>query len=137
MLWVLLALFAAAQAYVRLSPLDPERWHVDPFAAPDPDRKGDLRRLEVPYPPVEAFERLANEAQTTPRTRVLAGSAGEQRMTFVTRSAFWGFPDLTTIGVRSSDAGAEIAILARLRFGAADLGVNGKRVSAWIEGAGL
>ncbi len=59
-----------------------------------------------------------------PRTQVLAGSVSDGHVTYVTRSAFWGFPDYTTMQL----VDGQIRMFARLRFGASDLGVNGKRL---------
>lgn len=135
--WGLLTLFVAMQAYIRLAPTDPGRWHVDPFAAADPAPGGTKLVLPVPLQPEEALTRLAAVAETEPRTRHVAGSIEEGRLTYRTRSAFWGFPDFTTVSARKTESGAEVVFFARARFGKSDLGVNGKRVAAWREAAGL
>jgi uncharacterized protein (DUF1499 family) len=68
-------------------------------------------------------------ALATPRTTRLAGSPAESRITWVTRSALWGFPDYTT-----AEAGLEgVAIRARLRFGQGDMGVNAARLRDWFS----
>ncbi len=136
-IWILVGAFVAGQAIVRLAPTDPARWHVDPFAAADPAPGGVKRVFIVPLDPQEALARLAAVAQTEPRTRHVAGSLAAHRITYRSRSLIWGFPDFTTIAVRDHAAGAEIAILARLRFGKSDLGVNGRRVAAWVAAAGF
>jgi hypothetical protein len=43
-----------------------------------------------------ALARLDEIALATPRTTRLAGSPDEGRITWITRSALWGFPDYTT-----------------------------------------
>ena len=53
--------------------------------------------------------------------------------TYVQRSAWMRFPDY--ISVRALPAGdkrATLAVFSRSRYGASDLGVNAKRVSAWL-----
>ena len=136
---ILLALAAAGFAlYVRISPSDPARWHVDPVAAPDPGAGG--IRLVPPDAPVfaaspqqvmEAFDAVA---MATPRVTRLQGSVAEGQVTYVARSRLWGFPDYVTIRVlpEPGTGGTTVAILSRLRFGHGDMGVNRARVEAWI-----
>lgn len=125
-MWVLLATLAIGAAYVRLAPSDPARWHVAREILADRDLAGGvLRRVEAG---ADGLERLDAVARGWPRTRVLAGSVAEGMITYVTRSAVWGFPDYTT--VRQADGALEIN--ARLRFGRSDFGVNRKRVEAWL-----
>jgi hypothetical protein len=123
---VLLVLVAGFAAFVRLAPSDPERWHVVPDVRGDETGAGEAKRL-VPGGQ-DAFEALHEVIVQTPRTRVLAGDVASGHVTYVTRSALWGFPDYTT--VRLGDAG--IAIWGRLRFGGSDLGVNAARIDGWL-----
>lgn len=132
-LWIVLAAFVLLQAVIRLAPTDSVNWHVDPFTAANPAPGGTRERLAVPLPPKDALMRLDAVASTWPRTRRLKGTVEEGRITYVTRSVFWGFPDYTTISTRPHEAGAEIALLARLRFGRHDFGVNHDRVRDWIK----
>ncbi len=136
---VVLAVVVAA-AYVRLAPSDPARWHVDPAAAePGPGRfvvkpdGGDIAGPLLDMPPREALAAFDAVARATPRTRILAGSVGEGRITYVTRSALWGFPDYTTVEAVQAEGGSRLAIFARLRFGESDLGVNEARVRGWLD----
>lgn len=117
--------------------MDPTRWHVDPFSGADPGLGGVLRMIETPLSPEAALTALDGIAQTEIRTKFLAGTVAQNRLSYVTRSSFWGFPDVTTFAVRPHPNGAEIAILARLRFGKKDFDVNAKRVDAWIKAAGF
>ena len=66
------------------------------------------------------------------RTEVLAGSPSEGRVTYITRSMWFGFPDYTT--VQLEDDGLEI--YGRLRFGQSDQGVNRARVEGWLDRIG-
>jgi uncharacterized protein (DUF1499 family) len=126
-----LIVFVAAFAYVRLSPMGVDRWHVDPFEVDPPQKGGALVRFSSSLGLAATLEAYTAVALTTPRTILLAGSPSKARMSFVTRTALWGFPDVTTIGVRETSEGTEVAIFARLRFGESDMGVNEKRVTAW------
>lgn len=132
-----LVLFAVAcfAAYVRLAPSDPARWHVDPSNAyiwddgggwneVVPQTGGALLRL----PAADGLlARLDAIAMATPHTTRLAGSTADGRITWITRSALWGFPDYTTAQIMPDG----VYIHARLRFGQSDLGVNAARLTDW------
>ena len=125
---------------VRLAPTDPADWHVDPLSAPRPDGNGWLVRPEggnaaaepVDLTPEALLARLDAIAMDWPRTERLAGSVAEGRITYVTRSRLWGFPDYTTVTALPSGAGAVPVLFARQRFGRGDWGVNRARVEAWL-----
>ncbi len=134
MAWWLLAaivlVFVAAQAWVRLAPSDPARWHVDPEVTHDADLRNGVRRI-VPAGD-DTLARLDGIVMDTPRTTRLAGSVASGRITYVTRSRFWGFPDYTTVA-RDGD---RLEIFARARFGRSDMGVNRARVERWLARLG-
>lgn len=131
---VVLAVLAACAAYVRLAPSDPERWHVLPQPKPAGDYPGEGRFMAVrDAVPADTLARLDAIAMATPRTARLAGSVGEGRVTYVTRSRFWGFPDYTSFSLE----GGTLRIFARLRFGQGDHGVNEARVRGWLGELGL
>ena len=136
---ILLAGIVVFAAFVRLAPSDPADWHVDPFAARAPGAggwllgpEGDAPALHVDAAPARALSVLAEIAAETPRVTVLAGSAESGCITWVARSALWGFPDYVTAGARPAPGGgSDVAILSRLRFGKGDMGVNRRRVADW------
>ena len=116
--WLILIIVVGLAAYVRLAPSDPARWHTEVT---------ETANTTMPYGAVRVvpagdgtFERLDVLMQDLPRTRVLAGSVAEGRVTYVTRSKWMGFPDYTTI----ERAGDELRLFARSRFGKSDMGVN-------------
>lgn len=132
-----LALVVLAMAYVRLAPVEPARWHTDPSADVQAGRAGHYHVCTGGDRPALAggadrLERLAEIAEATSRTRRIAGSVAEGRITWITRSAIWGFPDFTTAGIVETPEGLGICIHARLRFGRDDLGVNRARVEGWL-----
>ncbi|MFN4153247.1 MAG: DUF1499 domain-containing protein [Paracoccaceae bacterium] len=137
--FVIIALLGA-MAFVRLAPVDVARWHVAQTdsgwakAAWDsvlPETGGARLRLSAQKgAPADLLARLDMVAMATPRTVRLAGSVGEGRITWETRSALWGFPDYTTAEVREDG----LYIHARLRFGREDMGVNAKRLKVWLAG---
>jgi hypothetical protein len=79
---------------------------------------------------VAAFDRVA---MAEPRTSRLAGSPEEGRITYVSRSRVWGFPDYTTVGTVPDGEGVWLVIYARARFGREDFGVNADRVGRWLS----
>ncbi|SFR10710.1 DUF1499 domain-containing protein [Poseidonocella sedimentorum] len=127
MIIALIAVIGVVAALVRLSPSEPARWHAGAEFGPDADMAGGVTRNIAGGE--ETFARLIAIIEATPRTERLAGSAEGARVTFLTRSRLWGFPDYTTIARVAPD---RIAILARLRFGSSDMGVNRKRVEGWL-----
>ena len=122
-------------ALVRLAPVDPAVWNVAPPAATNPAQGVQPftggARADLTLPPDQARATLAaldRIATQTPRTRRLAGSVDEGRITWETRSALWGFPDYTTAQITPMG----LTLYARLRFGREDMGVNAARLRAWL-----
>jgi uncharacterized protein (DUF1499 family) len=147
--YALIGLVLALVAYVRLAPSDPAVWHVDPSAGraeagvavsrlgEEPQIATALNSARVVVELLGqdriALARLDEVALATPRTTRLAGSPEEGRITWVTRSALWGFPDYTTAQAITTDvATSEVTILARSRFGQSDMGVNAARLRDWL-----
>jgi uncharacterized protein (DUF1499 family) len=137
--YLALGLFAALVAlalYVRLAPSDPVRWHVAPVADGAPGavvvaglNRATLRLGPEAGAPADLLARLDAVALATPRTIRLAGTVAEGRITWVTRSALWGFPDYTTAEAQPDG----LAIEARSRFGKGDMGVNAARLRDWLS----
>lgn len=120
---------------MRLAPSRQSTWHVLP-ASTGPNDYADAASFraerKITAPAQEVLAAVSQIAMSTPRTSVLAGSAQEGLITFVTRSRVFGFPDYTTVSVQDDT----LVIYARLRFGKADLGVNAARVRQWLKGLG-
>lgn len=138
-IYLALAALAAAAIWIRLAPSDPARWHVDPgtIAVPDCAQLATTRtsaRVSCLHKadPVALLAALDQIAIDSPRTVRLAGSAETGRITWVTRSVIWGFPDYTTAQATVTPQGTRLDILARLRFGGFDQGVNAARLRAWL-----
>ena len=72
-----------------------------------------------------------------PRTQRIDSTAG--KALYVTRSGFWGFPDYTSVAVTPVDGAdqSRAVVYGRLRFGRADMGVNGKRLKQVLAQAGV
>lgn len=130
-------------AYVRLAPSDRAVWHVSPVTGAPADcvvqAAEDSARLAcvLAAPPAEVLARLYAVAMATPRTQRLAGSVDEGRITWITRTRLWGFPDYTTAEARPDGMGTRLDLYARQRIGSNDWGVNATRLGAWKAALGL
>ncbi|MEY4873264.1 MAG: hypothetical protein RLZZ563_2594 [Pseudomonadota bacterium] len=145
-MWTIPALLALLilgfAAYVRLAPSDPDLWHVflpttataseDCAAGVVPGRGSATAACLVTLTKEEALQKLDSIAMSTPRTTRLAGSWQQGRITWITRSKLWGFPDYTTAQVQDVDGKTRIDLYGRLRFGSEDMGVNSARLTAWM-----
>jgi uncharacterized protein (DUF1499 family) len=119
---VLLILTLCGLAYIRLAPSDVRQWHTEIEGTEDADFAGGA--LRVAEMEAEALARADAYMQSLPRTRVLTGSVESGRVTYVTRSKVFGFPDYTTVEYTDG----LLKAYARLRFGQSDLGVNRERL---------
>ncbi|MFC6584032.1 DUF1499 domain-containing protein [Sulfitobacter aestuariivivens] len=121
-LWILLIVVVALAAYVRLEPVDADAQHQPVTATEDKTRDGRAIRI---IPASEGLlEKLDGLMMADAGTKRLAGSVEEGRITYITRTKWWGFPDFTTI----EQDGDLIKMHARLRFGRRDFGVNAARL---------
>lgn len=130
-------------AYVRLAPVDPARWHVD-IAAPGftpPDGwtvfcpASGSRNDIVSQDRESALVALDAVALSSPRSRRIAGSPAEGRITWESRSALMAYPDYTTAAIIPASDGYHLCAVARQRFGSNDFGVNAARLGSWLQTA--
>lgn len=140
-LWMVGLIIVGSLVAVRVAPTDPEVWHVDPLTAASPAPGGVVARpedgdLSVPTltaPSGEVLRRLDAIITATPRTKRIAGDVASGRITYMTRSLIFGFPDFATVTVVPVEGGSAPVILSRLRFGVSDTGVNARRVQGWLD----
>ena len=140
-LWMVGLIVVGTVLTVRIAPTDPAAWHVDPLSAQSPGPAGVLARPEggdLPVPvlnatPSEVLTRLDAIIVGTPRTKRIAGDVASGRITYVTRSLIFGFPDYATVTAVPVEGGSAPVVLSRLRFGVSDTGVNGRRVQGWLD----
>ncbi len=86
-----------------------------------------------PQPAAGLFAAICDVAARQPRTFKQVAYADRLQAHFVARSALLGFPDLVTIAAAPHGAGsATLVIWSRSVYGRSDLGVNRKRVDAWL-----
>ncbi len=129
MFWIGITAFLGLSvlAYVRLAPSSVARWHVQPDVQEDKElANGVYRRVAIGAGGLRRLDRIV---ESHPRTRRLAGSVEQGMITYVSRTRMIGFPDYTTV----MQAGEELLIHARSRFGRRDFGTNAVRIDRWID----
>ena len=125
----LVAVVIVIAAFIRFAPTDPAVWNAPITVSEDVDFEGGT--IRVLAADEEMFARVDSAMRELARTRVMTGSLQEQRITYVTRSALWGFPDYTTVQFNDG----VLKLYGRLRFGRSDLGVNGERLQRVLRRA--
>jgi len=138
--WIALAIFVALQAYIRLAPAPAARWElgaVDKAPGDYPSEGGFMAVREVEGDGAAFLNRFDEAMLSLPRTRRIDSTAGQAL--YVTRSAFWGFPDYTSVAVTPVDGKdqSRAVVYGRLRFGRSDMGVNAKRLKRVLAQAGV
>ena len=131
--------------YVRLAPVRPGALARRPVGRPRTRQARALaardrtatapRPAPVPGAPAEAAGPAGRDRAGHAAHRRGWRAADEGRITWVTRSALWGFPDYTTAEVTPTDGGRSSTIFARPRFGSSDMGVNAARLEDWLATA--
>ena len=121
---VILIAFGALQLVIRLAPSQPENWVITETGQAPGDYPSDggfriVRNVDDAGAFAQAFERAI---LSEPRTQKLGQVQGQD--IYISRTAFWGFPDYTTLATEEGRA----EIYARLRFGKSDMGVNRARL---------
>lgn len=127
---------AGLNTYVRLAAIDVAAWDVALNPRPKVLGVASAEVVVLPnaaYVDVSGLDLAALDAvaMAWPRTQRLVATEG--RITWVTRTAFWGFPDFTTAQVGPDG----LTIYARSRYGSQDFGVNAARLRAWLGSLGL
>lgn len=125
---VVLALIAP-----RMMPDDPARWHVDPRTATLSEKPNNHRvAIDLPLSPTEALAAFDALAMAAPRVSRLVQDEAAGRVTYVQRSAVFGFPDYISVSVEGNGTGSTLTVYSRSRFGYSDLGVNKARIERWL-----
>jgi uncharacterized protein (DUF1499 family) len=78
-----------------------------------------------------AFDRVAREGG---RVDVVSGSPEDGLVTYVQSSALFAFPDYISVKfIEINSDTSTLAVFSRSRLGKNDLGVNKKRITAWLK----
>lgn len=96
--------------------------------------KPDVETPLYPVPPAALFADLEKLAAHEPRTFLQARYGERLQAQYVVRSAVFNFPDLVMVQVLPGpDAhSARLVLWSRSVYGRSDLGVNAKRLRAWL-----
>lgn len=141
---LLITALAVAAIMIRRLDHDAAIWHVDPLVAAKPSTPNSYRvgpdgtteaDAAAPTFALSAadlavkFDAIARGAGS----EVVGGSAAEDHVTYVQTSRLFGFPDYVSVKFIEIDAvNSTLAVFSRSRLGKSDLGVNKKRVEAWL-----
>lgn len=135
-IYVIAFVLIAGFLWLRFSPNDADRWHVDPGDADEAQRaQVRLIGLDAPRIPGDAdivLETLVEIALAEPRVRILEGDIDEGMITFVATSRI-GFRDYITVKAVGEGAKTKLAIAARSRINGYDWGTNAARIDRWIQ----
>ena len=93
----------------------------------------DVVTAPYPVPPARLYAAIRAVALAQPLTYPAANYDDQRQAHFVVRSAWLNFPDLITVTVGGPDSGPSTLVLySRSVYGHSDLGVNRKRIEAWL-----
>ncbi|MFK7916591.1 MAG: DUF1499 domain-containing protein [Ilumatobacter sp.] len=147
---VIAVLVAGLSVMTRRAEVKPSEWHIDPTTAPptgnpnwyrvtpdsapadrDAERDGSAPIFTADVAALAAaFDAVA---LADARVEVIAGSAADGFVTYMQRSALFGFPDFISVKFVEVSNGSSLAIFSRARDGKSDLDVNNKRVTRWLD----
>ncbi|OYQ27114.1 hypothetical protein CHU93_11440 [Sandarakinorhabdus cyanobacteriorum] len=121
--------FVALTADRRGADANPPEYN--PAFAPEQSRAyPQIRPLDLPLPRDKAF-RLALAA--CKGWEIIASDADAGRIEAVARVPWWGFRDDIVIRLTEVPGGTRVDIRSKSRVGTSDLGVNARRISAWLD----
>ncbi|MBU6165236.1 MAG: DUF1499 domain-containing protein [Alphaproteobacteria bacterium] len=121
--------FVALTPEVRGADANPPAYN--PAFAPEQSRAyPQIRPLDLPLPRDRAF-RLALAACAG--WEIVAKDAEQGRIEAVARVPWWGFRDDVVIRLTAIPGGTRVDIRSKSRVGTSDLGVNARRISAWLD----
>ena len=135
----LAVLLVISALWIRFSPIDRDRWHVDPADTDNPGKAGlRLIGLEAPRFPADpdtVLTAIQEVARSEPGTRLIEGDADEGMLTFVARSKVIGLADLITVKAVSEGAATKLSVVSRARLGSIghDWGTNSERLDRWLQ----
>ncbi|QBX99971.1 DUF1499 domain-containing protein [Rhodophyticola sp. CCM32] len=134
---ILVTLAVVTTVFMRLAPMPPEIWHLDPAEVTSPETPNFvlMRGDEAPIfdGTVDGLAAMLDVIARGDGARLIAGSVAEGHMTYVQRTRLMGYPDAISIRVRDMGGGrVAVDIFCRSRFGYSDMGVNERRVNRWL-----
>lgn len=95
----------------------------------------DIAPLVLPVPPAAAFERCLAAARAL-GWDIVAAAPGDLRIEATDTTPFFGFKDDIVLRITPSGAGSRVDVRSVSRVGRSDLGVNARRVRAFLAQLG-
>ena len=92
----------------------------------------DLKPLELPLPPAEAFARALAAAKGM-GWEIAAADAAAGRVEATATTPWFGFRDDVVIRVTPAPAGSRVDVRSVSRVGTSDLGTNAKRIRTFLD----
>ena len=123
--------------WIRFSPSDKDRWHVDPAEA-DYSQETGFRLIgpEAPRFPSSAtniLEEFSDIATSEVRVKRLDGDISEGMITFMAWSKYVGFRDYITVKAVAEGTETKLAVISRAHFSVgSDWGLNRERLNRWL-----
>jgi uncharacterized protein (DUF1499 family) len=106
-------------------------------ATADQQKRGypDIKPLELPLPPADAFARALDAAKGM-GWEIAAADAAAGRIEATATTPWFGFHDDVVIRVVPAPKGSRIDVRSVSRVGRGDFGTNSKRIRAYLEKLG-
>ncbi|MFB0994391.1 MAG: DUF1499 domain-containing protein [Paracoccaceae bacterium] len=123
----------------RILPIDLARAQVNPAQVAAPavpnyylmSNQGQAPALVLDLDHATVKANLDAIALATPRTKILVKN--DELTTYLTRSAIFGFADLTSVYIEPLGQRVRIFVFARSAVGGYDFSVNKRRIQGWIN----
>jgi uncharacterized protein (DUF1499 family) len=103
------------------------------FAAIQQACCADLHPATLAVPPADAYERALRTARAMPTWTVTRADPAAAAIEAVDTSRLFHFQDDVVIRVRPDGAGSRVDVRSKSRDGQGDLGVNAKRIRAYVD----
>ena len=92
----------------------------------------DIVPVVLPVPPAEAFKRVDRAAMAMDWD-IVARAPADGRLEAIDTSRWFGLRDDIVVRIRAEGAGSRVDIRSKSRVGESDLGVNARRIRAFVE----
>jgi uncharacterized protein (DUF1499 family) len=89
-----------------------------------------VRPLDLPVPPGQAFDLALKAADGW---QIILADRNAGRIEAVARVPWWGFRDDIVIRLTPTPAGTRVDVRSKSRVGNGDLGVNARRIAAYLD----
>jgi uncharacterized protein (DUF1499 family) len=93
----------------------------------------DIKALDLPVPPAQAFERCLSAAREM-GWEIVEAAAGQGRLEATDTTTWFGFKDDVVVRVRpGTGGGSRVDVRSKSRVGRSDVGANARRIRRYLE----